>query len=381
MKALILAQWTWHGPTRFARTLKKVGFEVAAVCGRQDLLAKTDFVDRYFYANTHEEAEVLKTFDTALRTFRPDIILPASDNLVRSLQLYRRHVEAGKVELDDELKAALMASTFPLETEKYLYEKIDLLNILQERGVRIPPQRELFTMGDADVFVQEHGYPVILKPNIGFAASGIRICHDEDALIEALQSMVFGRRLDRYCIQKYLGNQTAGIHYVAKDGEVVAWNMALRLRTHPGETGQISAARVIDNPEMLETVREICRIVGYNGMGAPQFVVEDEGRGRAWLMELNPRMGTYVHLWQQIGTDLALALREAWNGRAVEQQPVQEGLTIALYPQETLRDPESELLQGMHDVPEDDAKLMAEYQAMVAREQSRPAAEPAIAKP
>lgn len=377
MKALILAQWTWHGPTRFARALKQVGFEVAAVCGKQDLLAKTDFVDRYFYANSNDEAEVLRAFDTALRAFRPDVILPASDNLVRSLQLYRRQVEAGKIELDDELRTALMASTFPLETERYLYDKIDLLNLLQERGVRVPPQRELFTMGDADAFVTEHDYPVILKPNVGFASSGIRICRDEETLIEVLQTLVFGRNPTRYCIQKYLGNQTAVIHYVAKDGQMVAWNMAYRIRTHPGETGQTAATRVIDNAEMLAAAREICQVVGYNGMGAPQFVVEDEGRGRAWLMELNPRMGTYVHLWQQIGTDLALALREAWSGRCVVQQPVKEGLTIALYPQETLRDPDSELLLGMHDVPEGDEKLMAEYRAMIAQALENAKAEPA----
>ena len=221
-------------------------------------------------------------------------------------------------------------------------------------------------MGDADAFVQVHDYPVILKPNVGFASSGIRICHDEESLIDALQSVVFSRNPTRYCIQKYLGKQTAVIHYVAKNGELVAWNMAYRIRTHPGETGQTAALRVIDNQEMLTAAREICRIVGYNGMGAPQFVVEDEGRGRAWLMELNPRMGTYVHLWQQIGTDLALALREAWSGRTVESRPVQEGLTVALYPQETLRDPESELLLGYHDVPEDDHKLMSAYRDMIA---------------
>lgn len=365
MKALILAQWQWHGPARFPKALKNVGFEVAAVCGKDDLLAKTDYVDRYFYADSNTESEVLRAFDVALRTFRPDIILPASDNLVRSLQLYRRQVEAGKIELDDELKAAFMASTFPLETEKLLYEKIDLLNLLEEKGIRVPPQRELFTMGDADVFTQEHGYPVILKPNVGFASNGIRICEDEDSLVEALQTVVFGRNPGRYCIQKYLGNQTAVIHYVAKEGELVAWNMAYRIETHPGETGQTAATRVIDNPEILEAAREICKLVGYNGMGAPQFVVEDEGKGRAWLMELNPRMGTYVHLWQQIGTDLALALREAWNGRKVEQKPVQEGLTIALYPQETIRNPESEHLESMNDMPTDDSKLMSAYREMI----------------
>ncbi len=375
VKVLIIAHWRWHGPARFPRALKKVGFEVAAICAKSDLISMTDFVDRFFYTDTNEEAAVLQTFDNALRTFRPDIILAASDNLVRTLQVYRRQVEAGKIQLDDELKTALMNSTFPIEAEKYLFGKIDLLNELESRGVRIPPQRELHTMGDADAFIQEHGYPVILKPDVGFASSGVKICRDEESLLEGLQDLVFGRTRSRYCIQKYLGNQTAVIHYVAKDGELIAWNMAYRIRTHPGETGQTSATRVIDNPEILHAAREICRITNYNGMGAPQFVVEDEGKGRAWLMELNPRMGTYVHLWQDIGTDLALALREGWSGNMIPQQPVQEGLTIALYPQETLRDPDSEFIQGKHDVPTDDIKLMGIYQDIIKSAQERRAAQ------
>lgn len=374
MRVLIVSQWQWHGPARFARALKQVGCEVAGLCGKNDLLAKTDFLDRCFYADTGDELDVLRVLDSAFHAFRPDIVLPASDNLVRTLQVYRRRVESGKHSLDVDLTAALNASTFPLENEKWLQGKIDLLNHLEALGVRIPPQSELATFGDADAFVSTNGYPVILKPDVGSASSGIKICHDEESLVAALNNLVFGRHRQRYAIQKYLGSQTGVVHFTAKNGELVAWNMAYRVRTHPGETGQTSVARVIDNPEMLEASRIICRETGYNGMGAPQFVLENEGHGKAWLMELNPRMGTYVHLWQEVGTDLALALKEAWSGRTVPAHDPQVGLTVALYPQETIRDATSEFIAAKNDIPHDDGGLMAAYDAMIAAGRARASA-------
>ncbi len=377
MKVLIVSQWQWHGPARFARALKNVGCEVAGLCGKGDLLARTDFVDRFFYADTSDELDVLRTLDLAIRAFRPDLILPASDNFVRTLQTYRKRVEAGKIDLDGDLVDVLHRCSFPPEAETLLNSKTDLLNALAEKGVRIPPQRDLQTFGDADLFVQEHGYPVILKPDQGSASEGIRICRDEESLIHHLNTLVFGRHQRRYCIQKYLGNQTAVIHFVAKEGNLLAWNMAYRLRTHPGETGQTSAIQVIDNEEMLNTTRILCEMVGYNGMGAPQFVVEDEGRGKAYLMELNPRMGTYVHLWQTIGTDLADALVKAWSGQQVQRKPAEVGRTVALYPQETIRNPESEFIKIQNDVPVGDKGLLAAYELMIqARGKKQPTMNP-----
>ena len=370
MKCLVMGQYQFHGPARFVCALKEVGFEVATLCQKGDLLGKTDYADRQFFASVRDEAEMVAILHNAVASFQPDMVLPSSENTVQVLQTYRKLLEAGSMDLSDDLRQKVFDCSFPTNHEKLFFSKIDLLDRLAEQGVRIPAQQELYTIGNADEFVQKHGYPVILKPNFGSGGMGIHICHDEDQLFAALGKCLNSG--NRYCIQQYLGNQTAVIHYVAKEGELVAWNMAYRVKTHPGETGQTSVMRVIDNPEILHAAREICKMVDYNGMGAPQFVVENEGQGRAWLMELNPRMGTYVHLWQKIGTDLALALREAWQGRKVEQKTPQVGLTVALYPQETIRDPQSPYLYGINDKPEGDAKLLAAYDQLIELKGTKP---------
>ena len=370
VKCLVMGQYQFHGPARFVRALKEVGFEVATLCQKGDLLGKTDFADRRYFADVRDETEMVMTLHNAVTSFQPDIILPSSENNVQVLQTYRKVLDVGKLTLDDAQRQMVFDCSFPTDSEKLLFSKIDLLDRLAELGVRIPAQQELFTIGNADDFVQKHGYPVILKPSFGSGGIGIHICHDEDQLFTALGKCL--KSGNRYCIQQYLGNQTAVMHYVAKDGELVAGNMTYRLRTYPGETGPTSVVRVMDNPEMLDVARKICRLLGYNGIGAPQFIVENEGVGRAWLIELNPRMGSFDHLWQRIGTDFAAALRDAWTRRPVEHKPPQLGLTVALYPQETMRDPQSPFLDGINDLPVGDEGLMAAYSQLIELKGTKP---------
>lgn len=368
MRVLIVSQWMWQGPARFPRALKNAGWEVAALCRKGEWISYTRFVDRFFFTDTSDEYAIIRTLHEAISQWRPDLILPGTDLMVETLQKYRDLVEMGQLELDDAMTAVVNNSTFPPGAFRYVLSKIDLLNELAERGIRIAPQRELATMGDADIFVTEHGYPVLLKPDQGFAGSGIEICHSEEELIEALNRIMFGPERVRYCIQKYLGNLTAQIEFVAKEGKLLAWNCAFRVKTFPGEMGQTSVARVVKSLEMLDAAKEISSLLGYNGVGVAQFVVSDESCQEAFLIELNPRFSSFVHLWNLLGTDIAKVLKAAWAGDRVAIEPPRVGVTIALWPQEAMRDPQSEYMTGLRDKVDDDPELLNALQSSVTAE-------------
>ncbi len=373
MRVLIVSQGNWQGPARFPKALKQVGWEVGAVCRKGELVSHTRFVDRFFFTDTSDEAAVLQAIYKAVADWEPDLILPATDNMVETAQKFRLMVEAGRFELSEKMKGVVLSSTFTHEAAKFLLSKIDLLEALKERGVRIAPQKELVTMSDAESFVAEHGYPVLLKPDKGFAGAGIEFCYDEDELIGKLRKILLGGTRTRYSIQKHLGRQTALIEFAAKDGQLLAANSVYRLRTHPGDTGPTSVARVVRSFEMLDAAKAMVELTGYNGLGVAQFMVENEDCETAYLIELNPRMSSFVHLWRLLGTDLAQALHEGWSGHRISTQPARVGVTIALYPQETLRDPKSEFLQGTRDKVEDDPELLETYEEMIRAKQGQPA--------
>jgi biotin carboxylase len=365
MRILLLAQWNWHGPARIPKALKQAGCEVAAVCKKGDWTSLTRFVDQRFLTDTSDEAAILAVLDRVIREWQPDLILPGTDNMVSTLEKYRRVLSP---HLPENLRQVVNSSLYDQAKESLVGGKIDFLNALAERGVSVAPQREVVTFGDADTFIQQHGYPVVLKPDEGFGGSGIKFCNSEDELLPELERILFAPTRRRHAIQKHLGTRTALIEFVAKDGKLLAANSVLRLRTHPGDTGPTSVARMVKGATMRRAAEEMCELLGYNGIGVAQFMVEDESCEPAYLIELNPRMSSFIHLWKLIGTDLVATLVNAWQGRRFSVEPVKEGLTVALYPQEALRDKDSEFLQALRDHVDDDPALAAEYEQMIAKQ-------------
>lgn len=363
---LLIAQWEWHGPARIPKALKQAGCEVAAICRKGDWTSLSRFVDRLFYVDTNDEAAILSTIDRAIREWRPELILPGTDNMVETLSKYRLSVDAGRIELDTELKAVLNRALARKDKESFIGGKIDLLNEVQGHGHKIAPQVEVFTLGDADGFVQQHGYPVVLKPDRGFSGAGIKFCQNEEELLRELSLVLNATPRVRYSIQKHLGRKTALIEFAALEGKLIAANSVLRLKTYPGDTGPTSVARVVKGTNMRSTAEFLCDFLGYSGIGVAQFMVEDESCESAYLIELNPRMSSFIHLWKLMGTDLVSALVQATKGERYRIETVKEGLTVALYPQEVLRDRDSEFLNGLRDRADDEPELNAEFEKLIA---------------
>ena len=82
--------------------------------------------------------------------------------------------------------------------------------------------------------------------------------------------------------------------------------------------------------------------------------------GNAYLIEINPRSTQVGHLALGPGKNIPASLYAAVSGEMVEESSaVTEKDTIALFPQEWLRDPSSTFLQSAyHDVPWDKPDLI-----------------------
>ncbi len=366
MRVLILSQWDWHGPARIPKALKAEGCEVAMICRKGDWAALTRYVDQRYLVDTTDEREILHRLDTAVREWQPQLILPGTDNMVSTLMKYRSSVETGVVELNPDLNHAVIQSLPPPKMDTMIGSKIGIIDTLGKAGVPVPPQRELATLSDADLFVQEHGYPVVLKPDVGWAGSGVYICNDEEELLRRLDQILV-KEPRRYAIQKYMGSKGAVLEFVAKDGKMLAANTALRVKVNPDPTGPTSVAKVVNGKAMRQAGEIMAEALQYNGFCACQFTVQDDDCEEAHLIDVNPRMSPFVQIWRLIGTDLVQVLVRAWQGQRFVIEPPKVGLTMAFYPQEQMRDPNSPYLEGLRDRVEDDPELAASYEAMIAK--------------
>ena len=117
--------------------------------------------------------------------------------------------------------------------------------------------------------------------------------------------------------------------------------------------------RLIENAEMSNAAERIARKLKLSGTHGFDFMLED-ATGSAYLIEINPRSTQVGHLTLGLGRDIPAALRSAVTGNSVRPAPkVTNDDTIALFPQEWLRDPASMYLQSAyHDVPWDKPDLI-----------------------
>jgi carbamoylphosphate synthase large subunit len=366
MRALILTQAMWFGPARMPKSLKQHGFEVGAVCGPGEWITYSRFVDRLYHPPAWSGRTFLEFVIRTIEQWEPDILIPANDNLVMALQELRRLHFGGKANLNERAALALVASTCPNDSDALLASKFDLLEALKARGVAIPPQRELLTFGDADSFVAEFGYPILLKPDGSYGGVGILQADDEEELLGHLQNVLGGDRTQRYCIQKHLGEKTAVLEFSAKDGKLLCHGSAYRMKTYPNDMGPVSVMRICDSPEMLFAAQEICKLLRFNGIGCVQFSVEDDQCRNPKLLELNPRMTHLSHVWAEFGSDLVAALRDSLACLDVIPGHQNTGEVIALWPQEELRDPLSPYLAGRVDRVVDDPELQLAFETKVA---------------
>jgi predicted ATP-grasp superfamily ATP-dependent carboligase len=120
--------------------------------------------------------------------------------------------------------------------------------------------------------------------------------------------------------------------------------------------------RLIDSCEMSIAAEKIVRRLNLSGIVGLDFMLEEQ-TGNPYLIEVNPRATQVGHLTLGSGRDLPAALYAALTGEVIREAPkITENRTIALFPQEWKRNPESSFLQsGYHDVPWEEPELIRAF--------------------
>jgi len=123
--------------------------------------------------------------------------------------------------------------------------------------------------------------------------------------------------------------------------------------------GPATVLRLIEDVEMATAAEKMVRRLNLSGLHGFDFMLESE-TGNVYLIEINPRATQVGHLTLGSGRDLPAALYAAVSGEALKAAPkVTENDTIALFPQEWVRDPASAFLRsGYHDVPWEEPELV-----------------------
>ena len=380
MKPTVLIATTcrWFSAARLSMALANAGYAVKAVCPPDHPLCKTSAAGE---THLYRGLMPLTSFADAIALAEPDLVIPCDDLAVQHLhQLYYRERLKGPTgasicELIERSMGA--AESFPV-----VNSRSDFMKVAEEEGIRVPKTQMLANIEELRDWGIRMGFPSVLKANGTSGGEGVRVVRTPEEAERAFRKLQAPPILARVAKRVFLdGDSTLVWPMLSRRRSVVnaqafipgreatslvaCWKGTVLAALHfevlskQDSTGPASVVRLIEDTDMVAAAEKMVRRLDLSGLHGFDFMLEAE-TGSAYLIEINPRTTQVGHLRLGPGRDLPSALHAAISGGAIhETTKMTDKDTIAFFPQEWLRNPESVFLRtGYHDIPWEEPELV-----------------------
>jgi hypothetical protein len=377
-KVLVATTFCWYPTARLAMALANAGFTVDMVCPRRHPLSKTKVARKIHRFNG---LAPLRSLSAAIADAEPDLIVSGDDLATRHLhRLYEGERRDGKAA--SPICALIERSLGAAESFPISYARAAFMGMAAQEGIRIPKTEVIASFDDFKDWMIRNGFPAVLKANGTSGGDGVRVVRTVDEAERALRFLQAPPRFLRAAKhalvdgdltlisptlrrEKFVVNAQAFVDGREATTAVACWNGKVLAALHfevirkTSSTGHATVVHSIENPEMAAAAEKIVRRLDLSGVHGFDFMLEEQ-TGNAYLIEINPRATQVGHLALGLGRDIPAALYSALSGGLEQPAPkVTEKDTIALFPQEWIRDPESPLLRSAyHDVPWEEPELV-----------------------
>jgi hypothetical protein len=372
---LIATTSSWFPTARLAMALAHAGCVVDAVCPPRHPLDKISAVHKTY---GYRGLAPLKSFARAIAGTKPDLIVPGDD--LATLHLHRLHQREGR---GSEMAGLIERSLGMPESFPVVYARTGFIELAQQEGIRAPKTEVVASVHALREWVSRMGFPTVLKANGTSGGDGVRIVHTLEeaehafralqappllpravkrALVNRDNTLLWPSLLRRRSVvnvQEFVDGREATSAVACWQGTVLGSLHFEVLSKRDSAAGPSSVVRLIESAEMSAAAEGMVRRLNLSGLQGFDFMLEAH-TGHAYLIEINPRATQVGHLTLGPGHDLPAALYAAVSGEAVHAAPkVTENDTIALFPQEWMRDPDSAFLRSAyHDVPWEEPELL-----------------------
>ena len=167
--------------------------------------------------------------------------------------------------------------------------------------------------------------------------------------------------------EQFVGGPQISYPFVALRGRLLTGLTRLKIKAQPEPLGPSSVVELVDIPAAAQAAARFAARCQYSGFASIQFLLDPVSKTPQFL-EFNPRPVPMMHMDEDlVGINWCKAWYAAMDGKPtpIFRRPV-IGRRIALFPQEWLRDPQSDYLQtgAVQDVLQEDALLLQAYQQL-----------------
>lgn len=363
--------------------MQAAGFEVGTLCFRESYLAATRYCDRrFFWPPTLRGGALARRFTEVVGDWHPDFLVAGDELMVAFLarlfeQLDKRSESAKLLKFSFGNPASLPAAASKWHT----------LETARRLGLRVPDCKRVRSENEIRQFAGKTGWPLVMKQSFSWGGNGSMVCQNESEAAAILgewrKHFTLKNRFHRWrksirggvigaswlaadksiTANQFITGRTAMLLAAAFEGRMPAAATAFKEQCYPNKLGPSSVVRFIHNDEMRRTAEKLIGTWGVTGFIGFDFIVDSAGA--AWLIECNPRPTPISHLTGRVGEDVCRALFCCIAGQPLPPMTQTDELTVAHFPSESLRDPNSpHLIEAFHDIPWDDPDLLERLSAV-----------------
>jgi glutathione synthase/RimK-type ligase-like ATP-grasp enzyme len=384
-KVLVVSMVHWASTTRLCLALAEGGFDILVLAPEGHALHDCPRVGSLLLRRTRTAAT--RGVRAEIARWQPDIVIPADDiaaDLVCAIHAgARRRRAAHVVRLIEESIGDHNAFAIAGAKSRFVA-------LADSLGLLVPQTRPLPDAAALAQALDTLPCPLVLKLDDTFGGRGVRIVRSADEAAAAFRALrdetgwrsaakrslrgldlhpIWALRHSRsITVQAYVEGRPANRAVLCRNGKVLAGLSVEALETSTA-TGPATVVRPVDHPAMSLAATRLVERLGLSGFVGFDFVLE-AGTDRAFLLEMNLRPTQICHLALDAGSDMIGALAAALGTvPAARPLPNFPGGAVALFPQESWRNPDSPYLAtAFHDVPWQAPEIVKAYRRPVADE-------------
>jgi glutathione synthase/RimK-type ligase-like ATP-grasp enzyme len=377
LKVLVIAIEDSALGARISMALANVGCCVASLAPRKHSVRRLRKISDHF---AYRARPRLRSTFRAIELWSPDILICTDELAVEELQILHQRTVRSRCEAHRRISTLIENSIGPATSFRAMLNKSDFLACAKIEGVRCPRTMVFPATRPFVPALTELTYPIVVKADQSYGGRCVRIVNNESDLKAAVWELqipsawrsrpligaIFGSKalnslllpLRRtISIQQFISGRPGNRAVVCWKGKVLA-GISVEAVEVTRPCGPSSVVRTIDHPEIAIAAERMVGHLGLSGFVGFDFIIDPSGR--AWLLEMNPRVTPICHLSFDDDTNLAESLFEQMTGLSPRTpSPTMKRGLIVLFPNEVARCPASQYLKfDQHDVPWSEPELV-----------------------
>lgn len=280
------AEFDYAG-TQACLALKEEGYKVILVNSNPaTIMTDTQIADKVYM-----EPLTLEFVSRVIRKERPDAILPTLGGQT-GLNLA---VELAKVGVLEECGVEILGTK--LEAIEKAEDREQFRALMNELGEPVPESAIVHSLQEAYAFVEQIGYPVIVRPAFTLGGTGGGICTNEEELIDIVSSGLKMSPVHQCLLEKSIAGYKEIEYEVmrdAKDNAIVVCNMENidPVGIHTGDSIVVAPSQTLSDREyqlLRNASFRIIRALGIEG-GCNVQLALDPHSFQYYVIEVNPRV-------------------------------------------------------------------------------------------